>query len=756
MKGKSWLVDAFIGLLLSLYVAASYLLGFPFLESIELKAFDMRSELRQNAEPTGEIVMIAIDDNSISQVGRWPWPRSKMAAMIDKLAAAGPKVIGLNIVYSEPETGGLTEINNLWLKYNEHLAGKKIVEKGVSFADDFSAAVVSLDQDARLLASIKSAGNVVLPMFFAGGGLLGANPEPLPPAISSSVLTYQVTQAAADMTMPDGTKATYPLPTLAEVARGVGHVNVYPDFDGVVRREMPAMKYGDAFFPSFALQLVMASRGLNSTEGVFTAGDKVQIGPLSVPVDKTNATLITFNGPDKTFRSYSFTDVMNDKVDMGAFKDKIVLVGPTAVGISTLYVTPVAHNFPSIEMVANVIENILNQKKFLVRPVWAVTAELGLIGFTALFIMFVLPRLKALGGAVASTILLLGYIGAGVVLFQKGEWLKATYPAVLLAGGYLVITSKRFLSTEKGKELVEASQIETNKMLGLSFQGRGMLDMAFEKFRLCPLDDHMKDTLYNLALDFERKRQYNKALSVLSHIADKDPKFKDIAEKMKVLKNAADGGVVRSLGGQQKEGTVMIAGGSTKPTLGRYEIEKELGRGAMGIVYLGKDPKINRMVAIKTMVLEDGSDAASTKEIKERFFREAEAAGTLNHPNIVKIFDAGDEAEISYIAMELLDGQDLVKFASKEGKLPTLTALDYVATVADALDYAHAQNIVHRDIKPANIMLLKDGSIRVADFGIARITASSKPPPEPSWAPLLQARSRWPARRWTGARTCSL
>jgi serine/threonine-protein kinase len=263
-------------------------------------------------------------------------------------------------------------------------------------------------------------------------------------------------------------------------------------------------------------------------------------------------------------------------------------------------------------------------------------------------------------------------------------------------------------------------------MLGLSFQGQGMLDIAFEKFRLCPLDDNMKDTLYNLALDFERKRQFSKAGAVLEHVAAKDPKYKDVVAKAKMLKEASEGAVFGGVGGAKKDGTVMIAGGTTKPTLGRYEIEKELGRGAMGVVYLGRDPKINRMVAIKTMMLEEGSDGESTKAVKERFFREAESAGTLNHPNIVRIFDAGDENDVAYIAMELLDGHDLVKYGQKDALLPLEKSLDYIAIVAEALDYAHAQGIVHRDIKPANVMLLKDGSIRVADFGIARITASSK------------------------------
>ena len=114
------------------------------------------------------------------------------------------------------------------------------------------------------------------------------------------------------------------------------------------------------------------------------------------------------------------------------------------------------------------------------------------------------------------------------------------------------------------------------------------------------------------------------------------------------------------------------------------------------------------------------------KDLKDRFFREAQAAGNLQHPNIVKIFDAGEEQDIAYIAMELLKGDDLKKWASKDTLLPVPKVLEYIAQSADALGYAHKSGIVHRDIKPANIMLLEDGSLRVCDFGIARITESSK------------------------------
>ncbi|PIR16170.1 MAG: serine/threonine protein kinase, partial [Elusimicrobia bacterium CG11_big_fil_rev_8_21_14_0_20_64_6] len=557
--------------------------------------------------------------------------------------------------------------------------------------------MVAMDSDSILLGALQSSGKVVLPLFFPGG-TVGGRPDAVPSSVSSS----SIRAVAGLASVQEEAKIAHPIPMFSEAAAGLGHVNLYPESDGVLRREAPLVKYGGELYPSFATRLTMEYLGLKPEDLKFEPGVALTMGSLRAPLDAENKVAILFNGPQETIRVVPYASLMADKVSADFFKDKIVIIGLTASGASTQWVTPVAQGFSALEVAPNIIENILHQK-FLTRPPWAERAELGLLAVMGLFIMLILPRLKALWGLVVSIVLAAALFGAGIYLFMNGQWLQVAYPMVLLLAGYLVIITKSFLVTEKGKELVEASAIETNKMLGLSFQGQGMLDIAFEKFRLCPLDDNMKDTLYNLALDFERKRQFSKAGAVLEHIASKDPKYKDVVAKAKMLKEASEGAVFGGVGGAKKEGTVMITGGSTKPTLGRYEIEKELGRGAMGVVYLGRDPKINRMVAIKTMMLEEGSDGESAKSVKERFFREAESAGTLNHPNIVRIFDAGDENDVAYIAMELLDGHDLVKYGQKDGLLPLDKALDYIATVADALDYAHAQGIVHRDIKPANI-----------------------------------------------------
>ncbi len=164
-----------------------------------------------------------------------------------------------------------------------------------------------------------------------------------------------------------------------------------------------------------------------------------------------------------------------------------------------------------------------------------------------------------------------------------------------------------------------------------------------------------------------------------------------------------------------------------RTALGRYRIERALGRGSMGAVFLGTDSLLGRQVAIKTMALGQEFQGAELEEAKRRFFREAETAGRLQHRDIVTIFDVGEEDELAYIAMEFLKGHDLQRHTHPSSLLPVPVVLRIGARVADALAYAHGQGVVHRDVKPANVMLhLPSGAVKVTDFGIARITDASR------------------------------
>src|SRR5215831_4796323 len=158
--------------------------------------------------------------------------------------------------------------------------------------------------------------------------------------------------------------------------------------------------------------------------------------------------------------------------------------------------------------------------------------------------------------------------------------------------------------------------------------------------------------------------------------------------------------------------------------IGRYEIVEELGRGAMGVVYKAYDPVIGRFVAIKTVRLGDFYNNYQMEELKSRLVREAQSAGGLSHPSIITIFDVGEEDDLAYIAMELVDGVSLETLLGSKQLLEEATILHVARQVADALGYANEHGIVHRDIKPANIMLTKDGRVKVADFGIAKVASS--------------------------------
>ncbi len=159
--------------------------------------------------------------------------------------------------------------------------------------------------------------------------------------------------------------------------------------------------------------------------------------------------------------------------------------------------------------------------------------------------------------------------------------------------------------------------------------------------------------------------------------------------------------------------------------LGRYLIERELGRGAMATVYLGRDPNINRVVAIKALPLAREFSDDDLDEARQRFFREAESAGRLNHPGIVTVYDAGEDHDLAFIAMEYVKGQPLSDYTQTSTLLPASKVVETIAKVAEALAHAHRQGVVHRDIKPANIMYDRTTDTqKISDFGIARLTDS--------------------------------
>lgn len=731
--------DAALGGFVTLLCLIAYVGDWPLLRSIEAWSYDVRVSLRANPKPSDQIVIVGVDEESLTRIGRWPWPRSVIGELLDILRESGAKVIGVGFVFSEPDQNqGLQEVRAIRRELalqgvSEPKPGSKPREGEARSQEMLRVALdligeaeVRLDHDAKLEAVLQRTPQVVLPILMELGKPSGEAEELSKPVLANALATPEPPLSTDTLLQLETRKLVPPLPAFLPDGVALGHLTIAADRDGKVRQEQLVLEYRGRLYPSFALRILSTYLTVPTAQIVAKPGTGVTVGTVRLPTDEALRMPISFNGPAGTFKSVPAHAVLTGQILPDTFRGKLVLLGPVATDITAHFTTPASRGMAGMEVVANVLQNALS-KNLIATPPWAFLAELSMLVGFGIILMAGLPRLGTIAAGLVTGVLLIGcLVGTTLAYAYHGYLVTALYPSLLLILGFAMLGARRFLATTKQQEMVVADGIESNKMLGLSFQGQGMLDMAFEKFKKCPLDEPVMGLLYNLAMDFERKRMFNKSIAVYEHIATQDPAFKDIKERTVRLKEAEETMIFGSgLKRTSAEGTVIVTGGAARPTLGRYEIEKELGRGAMGTVFLGKDPKINRFVAIKTLRL-DEVDTAMVAEVKERFFREAESAGRLNHPNIVTIHDAGEEQELGYIAMEVLDGKDLKEWCRKDNLLPVKQVLEIVADVAEALDYAHSQDVVHRDIKPANIMMQKDGTVKVTDFGIARITTSSK------------------------------
>ena len=751
MKSQFWKADWFLGVVIALGMLV-FNMSSNFIPGLERWAYDLGVRMTSK-NPSDKIAVIAIDEQSIANIGRWPWSREVHARLIDQLAAAKAKVIGNTVFFFEPQKDpGLAYVDRMLALYDKAYPGAAPEATGV-FGGATPAAQAgaqppgeigeigkilreasnALNSDVKLAASVKKAGNVIVPMVFDETMYLP------PPGRPDKALPDYVTKNAISGATIKGGSFIYganiiaPIEQIGAAVAGIGHLNATPDAaDGAIRAEPLIIDYYGQQFPSLALQIAAKSLNLNSKDIKVTLGESVALGNKVVRTDD-EAKMYTYFYKDRDGRAAfpidSFFDVYSGKIPATKYADKIVLIGAVAAGIGTSQVTPISAQMNPVTTLAHSVSSLLSEH-FFVAPTWGAYATIGVYLLVALYLILLLPRLGAGMGAIFTALLFIVIFCLHLGLMTSaGLWLQLMLPAALLVVGHLLLTTKRFLVTERGKEKADSEGAESNRMLGLAFQQQGQLDMAFDKFRKCPFDEQLAENVYSLALDFERRRQFNKAESAFAFIHKNDPKFKDVADRMQRAKTMSETIILGGSSGARTNQATMVMGGAgaTKPMLGRYEIDKELGKGAMGVVYLGKDPKISRVVAIKTMALSSEFEGEELQEAKERFFREAETAGRLQHPNIVTIYDAGEEHDLAYIAMEFLKGKDLVPYIKQPNLLPPDRALSIVERVADALGYAHSMGVVHRDIKPANIMYEPEGDVpKVTDFGIARVTDSSR------------------------------
>jgi serine/threonine-protein kinase len=422
-------------------------------------------------------------------------------------------------------------------------------------------------------------------------------------------------------------------------------------------------------------------------------------------------------------------------------RDKIVLVGVTDPRLATgsLIATPTDSETPRALAVASAAASLMSGPSYE-HTTTAAIIEWIACALVILLAAFALPALGAGLGAFTTVLVAALLIVTEIGLLSSAQlWARLAQPASALIAGYGLFLIGEVIRRANFKGGEEPKDPNALRRLGQTFHKQGQLDLAFETFQRCPLDAPTMDLLYDLGLDFERRRQLPKAAAVYTHIASRDPSYRDL--RMRRARVREDEPPARpaprpapappppreSQRVAVEDYEPEIPARRSSRTLGRYEIERELGKGAMGVVYLGRDPKINRVVAIKAIPLAEEFEEDDLAEARARFFREAEMAGRLNHPAIVTVYDAGEDQGLAYIAMEYLRGQHLSHFTDASRLLPPQNVMLLVARMAEALHYAHRQNVVHRDIKPANIMFNPDtDELKITDFGIARLTDTSR------------------------------
>ncbi|UCE90101.1 MAG: CHASE2 domain-containing protein, partial [Pseudomonadota bacterium] len=733
MNKSYWKNDWFIGLVVTALFLL--LLATQALRGLEWRLYDLGLQFTSAKTASADVVVVAIDDASLLELGAWPWPRDVLATATDYISRARPNAIGFALPFdSSQSTRGLEYIKELRgaLGTNAHGAGrsvKRILDKAES----------GLDTDRVLARSLHRAGPVVLAIpYRTDKGGVQHDAEPLGEEVSARLLVEVANGRVNDtggllrQFLPEpvtGASAVYPpIANLARASNAVGHMRWAAEGDVNARVEPLVVRFGDQYLPSLALALAALNKGLRLKDVEVAIGKGVRLAGAPIATDRRlNIYPYFYAGRDgnPAFPVYSIGDVLAKNVNARAFRDKAVIIGVTASQLAIPVDTPVGKMAPAV-VTAHALSSLLNDDLYRFSE-WGVWVEGLVLLMVGAYLMLVLPRFGIGTGMALSALLLVALLNVYFILMiSRATWLPLVAPMLALLVGHVVLAAKHMWEARFGR--VQLELCEANRLLGQSFHAQGQLDNAFDRYRKCPADDAVLDQLYHLALDYERKRQFNKAEAVLLYLRGENETFRDVRERLARNKELAHAHAFGGAAASNPNSTLVLhTTGIQKPMLGRYQIEKELGRGAMGMVYLGQDPKIGRTVAIKTMSLSQEFEGSKLEDVRQRFFREAETAGRLNHPNIVTIYDVGEDQELAYIAMVYLKGENLLAYCQHDSLLNAAEVFDMTIKVAEALEYAHGQSVVHRDIKPANILYDKpSGTLKVTDFGVACLTDASK------------------------------
>jgi len=719
--------DWFIGLVITLLFLMIAEAGW--FTALDRQAYNLGVKFSAGKDPHEDIVVVAIDDKSLQALGAWPWSRDVLAATTKLLTKAKTRVVGFTMPFDtgqyEAGLDSLAELRTI-LKKEKKLSRR--VNKALRVTES------TLHGDDNLAATFKAGGRIVLAMPYipTSEPLPGLNPS-LPRYMQRFALTKVTVNANSKRGFgwpsPHVTRAAEIFPPIEKLAKRVGGVGVI-GFAEQLNSEPLIVQYGREFLPSFALMLATRSKGMSMQHIESRTGISPMLGGKELGADidfRIYPRFYEAKDGKPAFKMYSLIDVLDGSVATGVFTNKIVIVGLTSPRLAQPRLTPTGQAISPTLASAHTVSSLLNNEQYQL-PEWAGWAQRGVIVALGIYLMLIMGRFRTNTAFFLSLFLLLMIFNAHFVLMSSQSlWLPMMTAVVMLIIGHLLLGTRQAVNLRLSQ--VNSDLSVANRQLGQSLQTQGNLDQAFEKLRACQVDESLLGQVYNLGLDYERKRQFNKAVAVFKFISHHDAKFNDVNDRIQQNQQASNTVVLGGTRDITGPGPNLISSkeGLQKPKLGRYQIDSEIGRGAMGMVYLGHDDKIGRTVAIKTMVLADEIEDEMRDEVKTRFFREAEAAGRLDHPNIVTVYDVGDEQDLAYIAMDYLKGKDLTAYSTAKTLLPINQVWEIIMSVAAALDYAHQQHVVHRDIKPANIIYdNKKGIAKITDFGVACLTDASK------------------------------
>jgi len=442
-------------------VLIAYIIGVPILQLVELKTLDLRFRSRGTIQPGSEIVLAVIDDKSIAREGRWPWPRIKIAHLVDRLSASGARVIAFDIGFVEPDNKHVVETIE---EISRGIQDLKIVNRDLNqYIENIK---IRSNNDKQLADSIKtSRAKVVLGYFFQTDQKKAelVNREEIQMHQenidkSKYPLERYSSNKAYDVHI---TEAVFPrsnIKIISDASEYAGYFNIYTSKeDGVVRRTPGVLKFNDTMYAPLSIMAISAYLEtdliLNIVED-YGVHD-IQVGDIEIPTDELGRILINYRGKEKLFKHISATDILNDQIPGSEFKGKIVMVGVTALAVYDLRVTPFGSIFPGLEVHANITDSIL-RNDFLYRPEWAGLIDFLAIILAGLFLGILLPRVSVVPGLLISLSLFFGYIFFCQYLFSTlGLVINMVYPLTAILLVYLSITAYRYFVETKQRRFIK-------------------------------------------------------------------------------------------------------------------------------------------------------------------------------------------------------------------------------------------------------------------------------------------------------------